>query len=92
MDLTFIAERDVTLDEVNAVMKEASEGAMKGVLGYNDEPLVSIDFNHSEESAIFAADQTKVTGKRLVRVLGWYDNEWGFSTRMADLAVKMGSL
>ncbi|MBT2130763.1 type I glyceraldehyde-3-phosphate dehydrogenase [Aliiroseovarius lamellibrachiae] len=92
VDLTFVAERDVTLDEVNAVMKAASDGAMKGVLGYNDEELVSIDFNHSEESAIFAADQTKVTGNRLVRVLGWYDNEWGFSTRMADLAVKMGSL
>ena len=70
VDLTFVAERDVTLDEVNAVMKAASDGAMKGVLGYNDEELVSVDFNHSEESAIFAADQTKVTGKRLVRVLG----------------------
>ncbi len=92
VDLTFVAERDVTVDQVNAVMKEAAEGAMKGVLGYNDEQLVSIDFNHSEESAIFAADQTKVTGTRLVRVLGWYDNEWGFSTRMADLAVKMGQL
>ncbi|WP_424944016.1 type I glyceraldehyde-3-phosphate dehydrogenase [Aliiroseovarius crassostreae] len=92
VDLTFVAERDVTVDQVNAVMKEAAEGAMKGVLGYNDEQLVSVDFNHSEESAIFAADQTKVTGSRLVRVLGWYDNEWGFSTRMADLAVKMGSI
>lgn len=92
VDLTFVAERDVTVDQVNAVMKEASEGALKGVLGYTEEKLVSTDFNHTEESAIFAADQTKVTGSRLVRVLGWYDNEWGFSTRMADLAVKMGAI
>lgn len=92
VDLTFVAERDVTVDQVNAVMKEASEGALKGVLGYTEEKLVSTDFNHTEESAIFAADQTKVTGSRLVRVLGWYDNEWGFSTRMADLAVKMGGI
>jgi len=92
VDLTFIAEKDVTEADVNAVMAEASAGAMKGVLGYNDQPLVSIDFNHTEDSSIFAADQTKVTGKRLVRVLAWYDNEWGFSCRMADVAAKMGSL
>ncbi|SMR71164.1 glyceraldehyde-3-phosphate dehydrogenase (NAD+) [Aliiroseovarius halocynthiae] len=92
VDLTVVVEKDVTVADVNAVMKEQSEGAMKGILGYNDEPLVSTDFNHTEESSIFAADQTKVTGGRLVRVLAWYDNEWGFSTRMGDLAVKMGRI
>ncbi len=65
---------------------------MKGVLGYDPEPKVSIDFNHTEESSIFAPEQTKVVGNRLVRVLAWYDNEWGFSCRMADVAVAMGKL
>ncbi|MCK0169874.1 type I glyceraldehyde-3-phosphate dehydrogenase [Aliiroseovarius sp. S1123] len=92
VDLTVVVEKDVTVADVNAVMKEQSLGAMKGVLGYTEEKLVSTDFNHTEESSIFAADQTKVIGGRLVRVLAWYDNEWGFSTRMGDLAVKMGSL
>lgn len=92
VDLTVVVEKDVTVEDVNAVMKEQSLGAMKGVLGYTEEKLVSTDFNHTEESSIFAADQTKVIGGRLVRVLAWYDNEWGFSTRMGDLAVKMGSL
>ncbi len=92
VDLTFTASRDVTEEEVNAAMAEAAAGPMKGVLGYNEEPLVSIDFNHAEESAVFAADQTKVTGGRLVRVLAWYDNEWGFSARMGDVAAAMGRL
>ena len=92
VDLTFTAARDVTADEINAAMKAASEGPMKGVLGYEEAPLVSVDFNHSEESSIFAPAQTKVIGKRLVRVLAWYDNEWGFSCRMADVAVAMGRL
>jgi glyceraldehyde 3-phosphate dehydrogenase len=92
VDLTFIAERDVTKADVNEVVAEAASGAMKGILGYDPEPKVSIDFNHTEESAIFAPDLTKVTGKRLVRVLAWYDNEWGFSCRMADVAVAMGRL
>lgn len=92
VDLTVVVEKDVTVADVNAVMKEQSQGAMKGILGYTEEKLVSTDFNHTEESSIFAADQTKVIGGRLVRVLAWYDNEWGFSTRMGDLAVKMGSL
>ncbi|WP_298562892.1 type I glyceraldehyde-3-phosphate dehydrogenase [uncultured Aliiroseovarius sp.] len=92
VDLTVVVEKDVTVADVNAVMKEQAAGAMKGVLGYTEEKLVSTDFNHTEESSIFAADQTKVIGGRLVRVLAWYDNEWGFSTRMGDLAVKMGSL
>jgi glyceraldehyde 3-phosphate dehydrogenase len=92
VDLTFIAARDVTKADVNEVVAEAAAGAMKGVLGYDPAPKVSIDFNHTEESSIFAPDLTKVTGKRLVRVLAWYDNEWGFSCRMADVAVAMGRL
>ena len=90
VDLTFTASKDVTVEDVNAVMAEAAAGEMKGVLGYNELPLVSVDFNHTTESATFAADQTKVLGKRLVRVLAWYDNEWGFSARMADVASLMG--
>ena len=92
VDLTFVAKRDVTKADVNAVVAEAAAGAMKGILGYDPEPKVSIDFNHTEESSIFAPDQTKVIGNRLVRVLAWYDNEWGFSCRMADVAVAMGRL
>jgi glyceraldehyde 3-phosphate dehydrogenase len=92
VDLTVVVEKDVTVADVNAVMKEQSEGALRGVLGYTEEKLVSTDFNHTEESSIFAADQTKVIGGRLVRVLAWYDNEWGFSTRMGDVAVKMGTI
>ncbi|WP_272006384.1 type I glyceraldehyde-3-phosphate dehydrogenase [Roseovarius sp. ZX-A-9] len=92
VDLTFIASRDVTEAEVNAVVEAAANGAMKGILAYDPEPKVSIDFNHTEESSIFAPAQTKVTGGRLVRVLAWYDNEWGFSCRMADLAALMGRL
>ncbi|KPN63298.1 glyceraldehyde 3-phosphate dehydrogenase [Aliiroseovarius crassostreae] len=92
VDLTVVLNKDVSEADVNAVMKEMSEGAMKGVLGYTEEKLVSTDFNHTEESSIFAADQTKVIGGRLLRVLAWYDNEWGFSTRMGDVAVKMGSI
>lgn len=92
VDLTFVAKQDVTEDEVNAAMRAAAEGPMKGVLGYDPEPKVSVDFNHTEESSIFAPAQTKVIGGRLVRVLSWYDNEWGFSCRMADVAVAMGKL
>lgn len=92
VDLTFVAGRDVTVDEVNAAMKAASEGPMGRVLAYDDEPKVSVDFNHTEHSSIFAPDQTKVTGGNLVRVLAWYDNEWAFSCRMADVAVAMGRL
>ncbi|MEM6940595.1 MAG: type I glyceraldehyde-3-phosphate dehydrogenase [Pseudomonadota bacterium] len=92
VDLTFTASKDVTVDEVNAALKAASEGEMRGVLGYDPEPKVSIDFNHTEESCIFAPEQTLVVGGRTVRVLAWYDNEWGFSARMADVAVAMGRL
>lgn len=92
VDLTFRASREVTADQINAAMKDAAEGPMKGVLGYEPAPLVSTDFNHSSESSIFAPDQTRVVEGRMVRVLAWYDNEWGFSVRMADVAVAMGRL
>ncbi len=86
VDLAFVAARSTTVDEVNALIKEASEGALKGVLGYNKAPLVSVDFNHTTESSIFDASLTKVSGN-LVKVLSWYDNEWGFSNRMLDTTV-----
>lgn len=90
VDLTFIAKRDTTVEEINAVMKAASEHhAMKGVLGYNDLPLVSIDFNHDPHSSTFDATLTKVNGGRIVKVMSWYDNEWGFSCRMLDTACAM---
>ncbi len=92
VDLTFRASRDVTVEEVNAIVEEAAKGPMQRVLGYEPAPLVSTDFNHTEESSIFAPDQTRVVDNRMVRVLAWYDNEWGFSVRMADVAVAMGRL
>ncbi|WP_238370620.1 type I glyceraldehyde-3-phosphate dehydrogenase [Heliomarina baculiformis] len=92
VDLTFRAGRDVTADEVNEAVAAAAKGAMGKVMAYDPEPKVSIDFNHTEESSIFAPDQTRVIGDRMVRVLAWYDNEWGFSVRMADVAVVMGRL
>ena len=88
VDLTFTAARDTSTNEVNAIMKAASEGALKGVLGYNTLPLVSSDFNHNPASSTFDATQTKVNG-RLVKVLAWYDNEWGFSNRMLDTTVAL---
>ena len=88
VDLTFTAARDTTKEEVNAIVKAASEGPLKGVLGYNTLPLVSSDFNHNPASSTFDATQTKVNG-RLVKVLAWYDNEWGFSNRMLDTAVAL---
>ena len=92
VDLTFVASRDVTAEEINAVIEAAANGPMKGVLTYETEKKVSVDYNHNTASSNFAADQTKVMGGRLVRVLSWYDNEWGFSCRMADNAVHMGSI
>ncbi|WP_281856449.1 type I glyceraldehyde-3-phosphate dehydrogenase [Litoreibacter halocynthiae] len=93
VDLTFEASRDTTVDEVNALMSAAAEsGPLKGILGYTEKKLVSSDFNHDPRSSIFAADQTKVLEGRMVRILTWYDNEWGFSNRMADTAVAMGKL
>ncbi|MBN8291388.1 type I glyceraldehyde-3-phosphate dehydrogenase [Rhodobacter sp. NTK016B] len=92
VDLTFVASKDVTVEDVNEVVREAAAGAMGAVLAYDDEPKVSIDFNHTSHSSIFAPEQTKVVGGRTVRVLAWYDNEWGFSCRMADVAGAMGRL
>ena len=92
VDLTFEAGRDVSVDEVNQVVADAAAGHMGAVLAYDPEPKVSIDFNHTPHSSIFAPDQTKVVGGRTVRVLAWYDNEWGFSCRMADVAAAMGRL
>ncbi len=88
VDLSFIAARDTTVDEVNAVMKTAADGELKGILGYNTAPLVSSDFNHDARSSIFDATLTKVSG-RLVKVSSWYDNEWGFSNRMLDAVVAL---
>lgn len=87
VDLTFVAERETSIEEINRVMKEASEGGLKGILAYNDEPLVSIDFNHDPASSTYDAGLTKVMGGTLVKVLAWYDNEWGFSNRMLDTAL-----
>lgn len=92
VDLTFYASKDVTVADVNEVVREAAATHMGTVLAYDPEPKVSIDFNHTTQSSIFAPDQTKVVGNRMVRVLAWYDNEWGFSARMADVAGAMGRL
>ncbi len=92
IDLTFVAGRETTKEEVNAALKAASEGPLKGVLGYTEEPLVSVDFNHNPASSTFDATQTNVMGGTLVRVLSWYDNEWGFSNRMPDTAVVMAGV
>ncbi|KFE34414.1 type I glyceraldehyde-3-phosphate dehydrogenase [Thioclava atlantica] len=92
VDLVFEASRDTTVEEVNAAIKAAADGPMKGILGYTERPNVSIDFNHDAHSSTFAMDQTKVMEGRMVRILSWYDNEWGFSNRMADTAVAMGKL
>ncbi|NRA82080.1 MAG: aldehyde dehydrogenase, partial [Pseudoalteromonas sp.] len=88
-DLTFVAKRETTAAEINEVVKAASEGAMQGILEYNELPLVSIDFNHNPASSIFDSTQTKVDGK-LVKVMAWYDNEWGFSNRMLDQVKALG--
>ena len=92
VDLTFQAGKDVTEADINEIIAEAAAGRMKGVLSYETEPKVSVDYNHNTHSSNFASDQTKVMGGRLVRVLAWYDNEWGFSCRMADNAAYMGQL
>jgi glyceraldehyde 3-phosphate dehydrogenase len=90
VDLTFEANRDTTAEEINAAMRAAANGSMRGVLGYTDVKNVSCDFNHDPHSSIFHCDQTKVMDGTFVRVMAWYDNEWGFSNRMADTAVAMG--
>ena len=89
VDLTFTAGRDTTVEEVNNIIRAASEGPLKGVLDYNDSPLVSIDFNHNPASSTYDAALTKVVDKRLVKVCAWYDNEWGFSNRLLDTTLAM---
>ena len=89
VDLTFVAERETSIDEINQVVRDASEGPLKGVLDYNDEPLVSIDFNHNPASSTYDAGLTKVIDGTLVKVCSWYDNEWGFSNRMLDTTVAL---
>ncbi len=92
VDLKFVSAKKTDADEVNAAAERAAGQALKGILAYSTEPLVSIDLNHDAHSSTFAAPQTKVLEGNLVRVLAWYDNEWGFSNRMADTAVAMGKL
>lgn len=89
VDLTFEAARDTSRDEINNVLKQAAQGELKGILAYNEEPLVSMDFNHNAHSSIYDATLTKVIDGRLVKVLAWYDNEWGFSNRMLDATVAL---
>jgi glyceraldehyde 3-phosphate dehydrogenase len=92
VDLTFEAARATTAEEVNAAIRAAADGPLKGILGYTDLPMVSCDFNHDPHSSVFHMDQTKVLDGNMVRILTWYDNEWGFSNRMSDTAVAMGKL
>jgi glyceraldehyde 3-phosphate dehydrogenase (phosphorylating) len=92
IDFKFVAKRKTDKDEINAVIKRASEQQLKGILSYTIQPNVSIDFNHDPHSSVFHMDQTKVIDGNFVRVMSWYDNEWGFSNRMADTAVAMGKL
>ena len=92
IDLKIVSRKSVTVDEVNAALVAAADGPLKGILAYTREPLVSIDMNHNPASSTFALDQTKVIDGNLVRVMSWYDNEWGFSNRMADTAVAFGKV
>ncbi len=92
VDLTFTARRETSVEEINDAMRKAADGELKGILGYTDYKNVSTDFNHDPRSSIFHTDQTKVMEGTMCRILSWYDNEWGFSSRMADTAVAMGKL
>ncbi len=92
VDLSFTAARDTSVEHINKVLADAAAGVLNNVLGVSNEPLVSIDYNHDARSSIVAADQTKVLDKRFVRILSWYDNEWGFSNRMLDTANHIASL
>lgn len=89
VDFKFIAKRATTVEEINSAIRDAANGKLKGILGFTDEPLVSMDFNHDSHSSIFHMDQTKVMDGTLVRIMSWYDNEWGFSNRMSDTAVAL---
>ena len=92
VDFKFVAKKKVTKEEINEAIKAAANGPLKGILGFTDQPNVSSDFNHDPHSSIFHLDQTKVLEGNFVRVLSWYDNEWGFSNRMSDTAVALGKL
>jgi glyceraldehyde 3-phosphate dehydrogenase len=92
VDLKFVAKKATSKDEINGAIKRAAEQQLKGILGYTDQPNVSGDFNHDPHSSVFHMDQTKVMDGTLVRIMSWYDNEWGFSNRMVDTAVAMGKL
>ncbi|ANY78317.1 type I glyceraldehyde-3-phosphate dehydrogenase [Microvirga ossetica] len=92
VDFKFVAKKNTSKEEINAAIKAAADGPLKGILGYTDQPNVSSDFNHDPHSSVFHLDQTKVMEGNFVRVLSWYDNEWGFSNRMADTAVAMAKL
>ncbi len=91
VDLTFSAARKTNIDEINTVMRNASDGKLNGILEYSDEPLVSVDFNHNPASSIYDATLTNVIDGTLVRVCAWYDNEWGFANRMLDTALAVAS-
>jgi glyceraldehyde 3-phosphate dehydrogenase len=91
VDLTFEAARETSVEEIDSIMREASQGSLKGILGYNDKPLVSIDFNHDPASSTYEAPLTKVMQGTMVKVLSWYDNEWGFSNRMLDVTVALAN-
>ena len=92
VDFKFVAKRATTKEEINAAIKAAADGPLKGILGYTERPNVSIDFNHDSRSSVFHMDQTKVIEGTFVRILSWYDNEWGFSNRMGDTAVALAKL
>ena len=89
VDLTFTAARDTSKEEIDKVLEEASQGRLKGILGFNREPLVSIDFNHDPRSSVYESSLTRVVDKRLVKICSWYDNEWGFSNRMLDTTIAL---
>jgi len=92
IDFTFVPGRDTSVAEVNAALKAAADGPLKGILDYSDEPLVSIDYNHNPHSSTVDSLETAVLEGKLVRVVSWYDNEWGFSNRMVDTAAAMAAL
>ena len=89
VDLKFVAKRKTSIEEVNEAVKKASRGRLKGIVAYDPEPKVSVDFNHDPHSSCFAPEQTRVMNGTMVQIMAWYDNEWGFSCRMTDVAAEM---
>ena len=89
MDITLVVKRDTNINQVNSLLKRAVEGRLSGVLGYTEEPLASCDFNHDSRSSIVDGNQTRVSGSRLVKILAWFDNEWGFANRMLDTTMAL---